>query len=234
MNTNYTTQEITLAGEHRTDIKQMSDTIKIAIIEDLVDVALELQELFNDEDGMSCTQVYHNAEDAIQFLSQFPADIVLADIGLPKANGIQAIIAIREACPDTQFCMFTVFEDNQKIYKSLTAGAKGYILKNSDPDRIINAIKELHSGGSPMNPEIARKVIDAFSQGNISNPEQEPLPITKREMQLLELLADGLLYKEIATELGITVGTVKQHIHKIYDKLQVNNRTEAINKYLRR
>gem|GEM_PF-5322275 len=113
---------------------------------------------------------------------------MLADIGLPKASGIEAIIAIREACPDTQFCMFTVFEDNQKIYKSLMAGAKGYILKNSDPDRIINAIKELHAGGSPMNPEIARKVIDAFSQGNVSNPEQTPLPITKREMQLLELL----------------------------------------------
>lgn len=214
--------------------RYMSETIKVAIIEDLVDIALELQELFNDEQDLSCTQVYHNAEDAIQFLSKFPADIVLADIGLPKASGIEAIIAIREACPDTQFCMFTVFEDNQKIYKSLMAGAKGYILKNSNPDRIINAIKELHNGGSPMNPEIARKVIDAFSQGKVSDPEQAPLPITKREMQLLELLAEGLLYKEIAQELGITVGTVKQHIHKIYDKLQVNNRTEAINKYLRR
>lgn len=234
MNTHYITQEITLAGKHHTDTTYMSQTINIAIIEDLVDIALELQELFNEEEGMSCTQVYHNAEDAIQFLSKFPADIVLADIGLPKADGIEAIIAIRESCPDTQFCMFTVFEDNQKIYKSLMAGAKGYILKNSDPDRIINAIKELYKGGSPMNPEIARKVIDAFSQGNVSNPEQAPLPITKREMQLLELLAKGLLYKEIAVELGITVGTVKQHIHKIYDKLQVNNRTEAINKYLRR
>ena len=228
-----TTQATTINHQKR-DSTNMPNTIKIAIIEDLVDIALELQELFNEEEGMSCTQVYHNAEDAIQFLSKFPADIVLADIGLPKASGIEAIIAIREACPDTQFCMFTVFEDNQKIYKSLMAGAKGYILKNSDPDRIINAIKELHAGGSPMNPEIARKVIDAFSQGNVSNPEQTPLPITKREMQLLELLAEGLLYKEIAVKLGITVGTVKQHIHKIYDKLQVNNRTEAINKYLRR
>ena len=226
--------QATATQEPIKEIQYMSETIKVAIIEDLVDIALELQELFNDEQDLSCTQVYHNAEDAIQFLSKFPADIVLADIGLPKASGIEAIIAIREACPDTQFCMFTVFEDNQKIYKSLMAGAKGYILKNTDPDRIINAIKELHNGGSPMNPEIARKVIDAFSQGKVSDPEQAPLPITKREMQLLELLADGLLYKEIAQQLGITVGTVKQHIHKIYDKLQVNNRTEAINKYLRR
>ena len=228
-----TTQILSL-DHQMTDKTAMPNNIKIAIIEDLVDIALELQELFNEEEGMSCTQVYHNAEDAIQFLTKFPADIVLSDIGLPKASGIEAIIAIREACPNTQFCMFTVFEDNQKIYKSLTAGAKGYILKNSDPDRIVQSVRELYNGGSPMNPEIARKVIDAFSQGAIANPEKTPLPITKREMQLLELLADGLLYKEIAVELGITVGTVKQHIHKIYDKLQVNNRTEAINKYLRR
>lgn len=228
-----TTQILSLDYQ-KIDKTAMPNNIKIAIIEDLVDIALEIQELFNEEEGMSCTQVYHNAEDAIQFLTKFPADIVLADIGLPKASGIEAIVAIREACPDTQFCMFTVFEDNQKIYKSLTAGAKGYILKNSDPDRIIQSVKELYNGGSPMNPEIARKVIDAFSQGAVSNPEKVPLPITKREMQLLELLAEGLLYKEIALELGITVGTVKQHIHKIYDKLQVNNRTEAINKYLQR
>lgn len=231
--TNMTTQIVNLDHD-KIDTLSMSKTIKIAIIEDLVEIALELQELFNEEEGMSCTQVYHNAEDAIQFLTKFPADIVLSDIGLPKASGIEAIIAIREACPRTQFCMFTVFEDNQKIYNSLTAGAKGYILKNSDPDRIIQSVRELYNGGSPMNTEIARKVIDAFSQGAVTNPERTPLPITAREMELLELLAKGLLYKEIAQELGITVGTVKQHIHKIYDKLQVNNRTEAINKYLRR
>lgn len=229
-----TIETIFSPAHHQSDYNMSENTIKIAIIEDLVDVALEIQDLFNDEEGMSCTQVYHNAEDAIQFLTKFPADVVLSDIGLPKASGIEAIIAIREACPDTQFCMFTVFEDNRKIYKSLTAGAKGYILKNSDPDRIIQSVRELYNGGSPMNPEIARKVIDAFSQGAVSNPERTPLPITARELQLLELLADGLLYKEIARELGITIGTVKQHIHKIYDKLQVNNRTEAINKFLRR
>lgn len=228
-------KEIVAIMAHDQSDKSMSEqTIKIAIIEDLVDVALEVQELFNDEQGMSCTQVYHNAEDAIQFLTKFPADVVLSDIGLPKASGIEAIIAIREACPETQFCMFTVFEDNQKIYNSLTAGAKGYILKNSDPARIVQSVRELYNGGSPMNPEIARKVIDAFSQGAVANPVKNPLPITDREMQLLVLLADGLLYKEISRELGITIGTVKQHIHKIYDKLQVNNRTEAINKYLRR
>ena len=208
--------------------------ITVAIIEDLKDIALELQDLFNEEDDLSCKQVYHNAEDAIQFLFKFPADVVLADIGLPQADGIEAIIAIREACPKTQFCMFTVFEDNEKIFKSIKAGAKGYILKNSNPHRIVDSIRELFNGGSPMNPDIARKVIDAFSQTPQDVVKETKLPLTPREFELLDLLSKGLLYKEISSELGITTGTVKQHIHKIYDKLQVNNRTEAINKYLRR
>ena len=130
--------------------------------------------------------------------------------------------------------MFTVFEDNRKIFKSLKAGAKGYILKNSNHDKIVASIRELYSGGSPMNPEIARKVIDAFSTNSKDISEESRLPLTPREFELLDLLSKGLLYKEISAELGITIGTVKQHIHKIYDKLQVNNRTEAINKYLKR
>ena len=202
--------------------------IKVAIIEDLRDIAYELQNLFNGEEDFQCTQIYHNAEDAIQFLTEFPADVVLTDIGLPKANGIAAIKSIKEKCPDTQFCMFTVFEDNDKIFDSIKAGAKGYILKNSDPDTIIKSIRELYNGGSPMNPEIARKVIDVFAIAR-PTPKAVDLPLTKREKELLELLSKGLLYKEIAQELGITIGTVKQHIHKIYDKLQVNNKTEAIN-----
>ena len=206
-------------------------SIRIAIIEDLRDIAYELQNLFNEEEDFQCTQIYHNAEDAMDFLTKFPADVVLADIGLPKANGITAIKAIRESCPQTQFCMFTVFEDNDKIFDSIKAGAKGYILKNSDPDLIIKSIRELHQGGSPMNPEIARKVLDAFMNTTLSKPAAD-LPLTKREKELLEQLSKGLLYKEIAIELGITIGTVKQHIHKIYDKLQVNNKTEAINKFL--
>ena len=183
---------------------------------------------------MVCSKVYHNAEEAIAFLTKFPVDVVLTDIGLPGASGIEAIVAIREACPETQFCMFTVFEDTQKIFDSLKAGAKGYILKNSEPQRIVSSVKELYEGGAPMNPEIARKVIDAFSSTVPKTSPKSTLPLTKREFELLELLSKGLLYKEISPILGITIGTVKQHIHKIYDKLQVNNKTEAINLYLKR
>lgn len=208
--------------------------IKVAIIEDIKEIAHDLRDLFNEQDDLNCTQVYYNAEDAINFLSKFPADVVLSDIGLPNLDGISAIIAIREAVPETQFCMFTVFEDNTKIFQSLKAGAKGYILKNSSTDKIISSIRELHQGGSPMNPEIARKVIDAFSSQPEPKQKSLSLPLTEREFEIVDHLSQGLMYKEIASELGITTGTVKQHIHKIYDKLQVNNRTEAINLYMNR
>lgn len=208
--------------------------IKVAIIEDLDSIAAGLRELFEDQKDMSCKQVYGNAEDAIHFLPESPADVVLVDIGLPGADGIEAIIRLRETCPDAEFCMFTVFEDNDKIFKSLQAGAKGYILKNAKPQRIIDSIRELHLGGSPINPDIARKVINAFTEPVKPQTKVNNLPLTKREFELLDLLAQGLFYKEISTQLGITIGTVKQHVHKIYHKLQVNNRTEAINKYLKR
>lgn len=203
--------------------------IKIAILEDLHDVAEMLREMFADQQDMECTQVYYNAEDAMNFLPNHPVDVVIVDIGLPRKSGIDAIKHILEYCPATQFCMFTVYEDDEKIFKSLQAGAKGYVLKGSAPDKIMEAVRELYAGGSPMSPTIARRIIDLFSKMKLE-PSAQGLPITSREKELIELLAKGLLYKEIADKMGITIGTVKQHIHKIYDKLQVSNRTEAINR----
>lgn len=213
----------------------MNEPIKIAIIEDMKEIALELKEHFNETEGMLCQQVYHNAEEAIAFLPANPPNIVIVDIGLPGISGIQAIISLRELLPETEFCMFTVFEDDDKIFHSIKAGAKGYILKNANPDKIVESAKDLYNGGSPMSPSIARKVIESFA-ANSSKEENVAtnLPLTDREFELLKVLADGLLYKEIAIQLDITIGTVKQHIHKIYHKLQVNNRTEAVNKYLKR
>ncbi len=204
--------------------------MKIAILEDLKEVALMLQDLFAGHADISCTQVYHTAEDAMQFLRQNPADILIVDIGLPRASGIDAINFLVKYCPAMQYCMFTVYEDDEKIFNSLQAGAKGYILKGSDPIKIVEAVRELYQGGSPMSPSIARRILDVFQKMNIK-PTISKLPLTSRELELLELLAKGLLYKEIADQMGITTGTVKQHIHKIYDKLQVTNRTEAIHLY---
>ncbi len=212
----------------------MAQKIRLAIIEDVREVADSLQEMFNDEPDFQCNQVYYNAEEAMTFLPKAPVDIALVDIGLPKASGIEMMQYLKEAIPEIEYCMFTVFKDEDKIFQSIKAGAKGYILKNDDPSDIVSALRELFYGGSPMSPSIARKVIDAFSTSKMDNNTQKELPLSKRESEILSLLSEGLLYKEIAARLGITVGTVKQHIHNIYEKLQVNNRTEAVNVFLNR
>ncbi|MBK8831040.1 MAG: response regulator transcription factor [Saprospiraceae bacterium] len=205
------------------------DKITMAVLEDLTEVAEYLREIFNEEEDMECQQIYFNAEDAMHFLPQQPVDILIVDIGLPRASGIDAIQFLHKYCPGMQFCMFTVYEDDDKIFNSLQAGAKGYILKGAEVDKILTAVRELHGGGSPMSPSIARRVLDQFQKMQVSRTHVV-LPLSPREQEILQHLAKGLLYKEIGELLSITYGTVKQHIHKIYDKLQVSNRTEAINR----
>lgn len=203
--------------------------IRISVLDDLRDVAEFLMEIFNDEEDMECRKVYFNAEDAMNFLPSCPVDILIVDIGLPRASGIDAIRYLKVKCPAMQYCMFTVYEDDDKIFNSLQAGAKGYILKGSSPEKILEAVRELAQGGSPMSPSIARRVLDEFQKLQV-NQSIEPLPLTPREQEVLKYLAQGMLYKEIGDIMGITHGTVKQHIHKIYDKLHVSNKTEAINR----
>ena len=164
------------------------------------------------------------------FLKQNLVDIIIVDIGLPRASGIDAIQYLSNYCPQATFCMFTVYDDDEKIFQSLQSGAKGYILKNTPTEKIIESIRELYAGGSPMSPSIARRMINVFRTMQVSTSTHQ-LPVSDRELELLTLLAKGLLYKEIADQLGIAVGTVKQHIHRIYDRLHVTNRTEAINLY---
>jgi DNA-binding NarL/FixJ family response regulator len=207
--------------------------MKVAILEDNLEIADRLLQIFKGTDDIDCRQVYHSAEDAMNFLPVNPVDILIVDIGLPRKSGIDAIKHLTEYCPMTQFCVFTVYEDDDKIFQSISAGAKAYILKASSGESIIQAVRELFLGGSPMSPTIARRVLDIISQK--SEREMIALPeLTNRENELLRHLAQGLYYKEIAEILGITTGTVKQHIHRIYDKLQVSNRTEAINKMIKK
>lgn len=203
--------------------------IRISVLDDLREVAESLMEIFNEEEDMECRKVYFNAEDAMNFLPSCPVDILIVDIGLPRASGIDAIRFLKAKCPAMQYCMFTVYEDDDKIFNSLQAGAKGYILKSATADKIVAAVRELHEGGSPMSPIIARKVLTSFKKFQMM-PVVAALPLTTRELEILQLLSRGQLYKEIGDKLDITIGTVKQHIHKIYGKLQVSNKTEAINK----
>jgi DNA-binding NarL/FixJ family response regulator len=203
--------------------------MKVAILEDKTEIAERLLHIIRSTEDIECRQIYHTAEDAMNFLPANPVDILIVDIGLPRKSGIDAIRHLVEYCPATQFCMFTVYEDDDKIFQSIQAGAKAYILKASTPEAILQALRELHAGGSPMSPSIARRLLELISQK--TNRENSDLPeLTTRENELLRHLSKGLYYKEIAGIMGITTGTVKQHIHRIYDKLQVSNRTEAINK----
>jgi DNA-binding NarL/FixJ family response regulator len=150
------------------------------------------------------------------------------DINLPGMNGIECIRRVKDKSPGTQFMMFTVYENDDKVFEALKAGASGYLLKNTGLLHIAESVKELHEGGSPMSANIARKMVNLFRDNDKKNPFLDLL--SNREKEILQLLAKGLLYKEIAEQLGITTGTVRIHIHKIYEKLHVQNRTEAINK----
>jgi DNA-binding NarL/FixJ family response regulator len=205
--------------------------ISVAIVEDLTEVREGLAELIEADRELSLIESFENAETASQKLPVLQVDIVLMDINLPGMSGIDCIRSIKEKCPSTQFMMFTVYENDEKVLQALLAGASGYLLKRTEPQRILESIKELNQGGSPMSSNIARKLLNVFLDKKKVNKKEI---LSERENTVLQLLADGLLYKEIADRLNIVHGTVRQHIHNIYEKLHVHNRTEAVNKYFDR
>ena len=205
--------------------------IKVAIVEDLAEVRDGLAELVGSDKELLLVECFENAEAAIQKLPVLHADIVLMDINLPGMSGIECIRSIKEKCPLTQFMMFTVYENDEKVVQALQAGATGYLLKRTEAPRILESIKELNQGGSPMSSNIARKLLNIFFDKKKANKKEI---LSERENMVLQVLADGLLYKEIADRLNIAHGTVRQHIHNIYEKLHVSNRTEAVNKYFDR
>ena len=138
--------------------------IKISIIEDIKDVALSVQAMINSQSDMICDHIFHNAEEAMMFVPNQDTDIVIVDIGLPRASGIDAITTLKGKCPNVLFCMFTVYEDDEKIFRSLQAGANGYILKGASKEKILTSIRELAEGGAPMSPTIARRIIETFTE----------------------------------------------------------------------
>jgi len=205
--------------------------IRVSIVEDLTEVREGLIELVQSDEELSMVSSFKDAESAVQRLPGLQADVVIMDINLPGMSGIECIKIIKEKCPDTQFMMFTVYENDEKVLQALRAGATGYLLKRTDPQRILEGIKELNQGGSPMSSNIARKLLTIFVHERVVTKKEI---LSGRENEVLQLLADGLLYKEIANRLFIGHGTVRQHIHNIYEKLHVHNRTEAVNKYFER
>ena len=205
--------------------------IRVSIVEDLAEVREGLVDLVQSDEELSMVSSFKDAESAVQKLPELKADIVLMDINLPGMSGIDCIRSIKEKCPGTQFMMFTVYENDDKVLEALQAGATGYLLKRTKPEQILESIKELNQGGSPMSSNIARKLLNIFLHDKKATKKEA---LSDRENEVLQLLADGLLYKEIANRLYIGHGTVRQHLHNIYEKLHVNNRTEAVNRYFNR
>src|SRR6185503_1314974 len=206
--------------------KNMS--ISLAIVEDLDEVREGLKQFISLNPEFKVLDTYKSAEEGIYEIPLVKPDIVIMDISLPGMSGIECIRVLKNKVPMTQFMMFTVYENDEKVFEALKAGASGYLLKNTGLIQMIEALKELHNGGSPMSANIARKLVKVFheQEKNVASLES----LSNRENEILQLLAKGLLYKEIADQVHISTSTVRQHIHKIYEKLHVQNRTEAINK----
>ena len=200
--------------------------ISVSIAEDLPEIRTTLESLISSQPDMLLLSSSTSGEEAAVSILQSQPDVAIMDVNMPGINGIECIKKIAADCPHTQFMIFTIYENDEKIFEALAAGASGYMLKKTPAEKMIEAIKDLHHGGSPMSSMVARKVLGHFKQDKSTGLDV----LTNKENEILGLLAKGYLYKEIAAKLFITTGTVTQHIHKIYDKLHVSNRTEAINK----
>ncbi len=202
--------------------------INIAIVEDDEDIRNSLVEIISAQSDFNCIAAFPNAEEFTDSFKHLKLDVVLMDINLPGMNGIEAVALLKKQKPQVQFLMCTSYEEPQKTFDSLCAGATGYLLKNSASEKIFEAIKEIHAGGSPMSPQIARLVVDSFNQKKKQNDLLASL--TQREQEILTFLSKGFQYKEIADKLFLSVETIRTYVRNIYDKLQVHSRTEAVNK----
>lgn len=201
--------------------------IRIVIVEDDKELLKGISNILALRDEIEVLETFSNAEDFLKEAGKIKPDITVMDIGLPRLSGIECMKKIKPQFPKMQFIMWTTFEDDEKIFDALKAGACGYILKTSTTQELIQAITELSKGGSPVSSSIARKVIASFHDTKIKQVEYN---LTKRESEILDLLAKGYRFKEIAKQLFVSIETVRSHIHHIYEKLQVSSRTDALNK----
>ena len=204
--------------------------ITVSIVEDNEQLRTTLARVLNRADGFSCVSQYANAEDALKDLPQIKPDVVLMDINLPGMNGVECVRQLKKILPGVQIIMLTVYEDTENIFDALAAGASGYLLKRTTGSELLEAIKEVLHGGSPMTAHIARKVVQSFQKNAPAQPAEN---LSEREQQVLDLLSHGLMYKEIADKLQISYETVHTYIRRIYEKLRVRTRTEAVAKFLR-
>ncbi|MGA9452447.1 MAG: response regulator transcription factor [Verrucomicrobiia bacterium] len=206
--------------------------ISVSIVEDNDKLRATLARVLDRADGFCCASQYANAEDALKDLPQVRPEVVLMDINLPGMNGVECVRQLKTLLPEVQVMMLTVYEDTENIFNALAAGASGYLLKRTSSKELLEAIRDVCRGGSPMTMHIARKVVQSFRKSAAMAQNTENL--SEREQQVLDLLSQGLIYKEIADKLGISYETVHTYIRRVYEKLQVRTRTEAVAKFLRR
>jgi DNA-binding NarL/FixJ family response regulator len=202
--------------------------ISVGLIEDTENYSTAVASLLRLSDELQLAGIWKDAESAILQVPEILPDVILTDIQLPGINGIECIRKLKMECPSIQFMILTVFEEDEKIFEALNAGATGYLLKSAPPEIIFNSIKEIHNGGSPMSPGIARKIINHFQPAIIRDGQQI---FTAREKQVLDLMAEGKLVKEIAAALNVTGHAIKKHIKNIYLKMHVQNKVEAVMKW---
>lgn len=206
--------------------------ITVSIVEDNEQLRATLARVLSRAEGFRCISNYSSAETALEHLPKERPEVVLMDINLPGMNGVECVRQLKQHVPQIQVVMLTVYEDTENIFNALAAGANGYLLKRTKSAELLEAIREVHRGGSPMTTHIARKVTQSFQRAGPSAQPTENL--SEREQEVLDCLSQGFLYKEIADKLGISYETVHTYIRRIYEKLQVRTRTEAVAKFLKR
>jgi DNA-binding NarL/FixJ family response regulator len=206
--------------------------ISVSIVDDEKKLCKSIATFLNGSEGFRCVSIYGSAEAALQHLPADKPDVVLMDINMAGMDGIECVRQLKILAPQLQILMLTVYEDTEQIFKALAVGATGYLLKRLEPDELLQAIRDVIDGGSPMSNSIARKVVASFQEANrVGEPQYLLSP---REQAVLDCLAKGLAYKQIADQLDISINTIRTHLRHIYEKLHVQSRTEAVAKYLRR
>jgi DNA-binding NarL/FixJ family response regulator len=208
-----------------------SGTIRVAVVEDRRDTRDGLALLIDGTEGYRCTGAYGSMEEALEWIDREVPDVALVDIGLPGMSGIEGIRILRERHPAVRLLMLTVYEDDDRIFDALCAGASGYLLKKTPPARLLESLREAVEGGAPMSPEVASRVIDLFRR--VRPPRQTETDLTPHELRILGLLVEGHNYKSAADQLGVSINTVATYIKRIYEKLQVHSKSEAVARALR-
>jgi len=218
-------------SQNEVELSQNGNVIRVMLIEDQRDVREGLAVLINGSPGFRCVGAFRTMEEALRVIGNELPHVVLTDIGLPGMSGVEGTKVLKERHPDLPVVALTVYDDDEDVFAALCAGASGYLLKNTPPARLLESLSEVASGGAPMSPEVARRVINLFRE--FRPPERASYRLTPQESGLLKLIIDGHSYKTAALELGISVSTISFHLQNIYNKLQVHSKSEAVAKALR-